>query len=299
MNVIVTGSNGFIGRHVCEYLQKKGCYIIGIGRQNQSQSSVNEYVQCDLSTNEVENIYNRLKVKRVDAVIHLAADMRREPHTVEVVTANCGGTQRILEMCRINEIPTFIQLSSLPLIGKPIQHPITEQHPIKPPTVYHITKYTEELLAEYANYTFGLRTVSFRISAPVGIGMNSKTIFPTFINRAIRGEDIVILGKGLRKQTYIHVKDIAQALYQAINTKVQGVYNLSSNNLISNYDLAVECKKVLKSQSDIVFMDAPNSMDDYIWDVSLEKISLDMGYIPEVNIDTAILEMADYYLTLG
>lgn len=109
---------------------------------------------------------------------------------------------------------------------------------MKPPTVYHVTKHTQELLADYASYTFGLRTVSLRICSPVGCGVNPKTIFPVFVNKALSGEDITIYGQGTRKQTYIHVKDIAQAIYRCIVSQAQGVYNLASYNLISNLDLA-------------------------------------------------------------
>lgn len=34
-------------------------------------------------------------------------------------------------------------------------------------------------------------------------------------------------------------------------------------------------------------------MDDYIWDVSLEKIHKELGYTPEVTIEEAILEYAE------
>lgn len=294
MNIIVTGSNGFIGKHVCGYLKEKGCYIVGVGRHEGSLAKVDEYVCCDLSSDDAKKICMNTAVKKIDAIIHLAADMRHEPYTVDVVTTNCGGTQRLLEMCEENGIPIFLQLSSLPVIGKPNEHPITENHSLKPPTVYHVTKHTQEMLAEYANYTFGLRTASFRISAPVGIGMNPKTIFPVFVNKALNSEDIVLSGKGTRKQTYIHVRDIAQALYKALNSNAQGVYNLSSNNLLSNYELAVKCKEVLKSNSHILISGKDDYMDDYVWDVSLERISRDTGYKPEVDIETAINELADY-----
>lgn len=290
--VLITGTNGFIAGHVCRYLRQRGYYVVGLGRHPQSLVPVDEYVCCDLGTDETLRILDNLKVKKLDAIVHLAADMRHEPYTVPVVTTNCGGTQRLLELCESRGIPAFVQLSSLPVIGHPVQHPITEDHPLHPPTVYHVTKHTQELLAEYANYTFGLRTLSFRISAPVGPGMNPKTIFPVFVNKALAGEDITLLGKGTRKQTYVHVDDIAQAIQKGIESDAHGVYNLASHNLLSNYELACRCKAVLGSDSNIVFSGREDPADEYVWDVSLERISAAIGYEPVVGIDEAIKEYA-------
>lgn len=291
--VLVTGSNGFIGNHVCSYLQSHGIFVIGMGRRNASKGNTDDYVQCNLLNDSVVEKLGEERCSEIDAVVHLAADMRHEPYTVDVTMTNCGGTQKLLELCEEQRIPKFLQLSSLPVIGKPQKHPITEEHAIRPPTVYHVTKYTQELLAEYANYTFGLQTMSFRISAPIGLGMNSKTIFPVFINKALRGEELTLLGKGTRKQTYIHVRDIAKALYLALESDGQGVYNLSSYNLYSNYELARKCIEVLGSKSDIVFLDKDDPMDDYTWDVSLQKIIMDIHFKPEVGMEDAIREYAN------
>lgn len=293
MNVLVTGSNGFIGNHVSKYLRSKGFYVVGLGRHKMSLAEVDEYISCDLATDEVKKIFDKMTVKHIDAVIHLA--VRYEPYTVEMVVDNCGSTQRLLELCGEKKIACFIQLSSLPLIGKPVQHPITEEHPIEPPTIYYVTKRTQELLANCANYTYGLRTVSFRISAPVGIGMNPKSIFPTFVRLAMNNEDLVLSGKGSRKQTYIHVDDIGQAIYRAVNSGAQGVYNLSSNNIFSNEELAKKCIEVIGSGSRICFNGEEDMFDGYIWDVSLDKIHKDMGYAPKVSIECAILELYGYF----
>lgn len=294
MRVIVTGSNGFIGHHVCAWLRKQGCYVIGVDLREACRAECDEYVCCDLFTDKVGRLLDDLKVDAVDAVVHLASDMRHEPYTVSVVGNNCVGVQRLLELCEEKKIPVFVQLSSLPVIGHaPTHHPITEDHPLKPPTVYHVTKHTQELLANYANYTFGLRTVSLRICAPVGEGVNPKTIFPVFVRKAINNEDIVLFGKGTRKQTYIHVNDIAQAIYKAIcSPAAQGVYNLASYNMISNHDLAKKCIELTGSASQIKFSGTPDPLDDVVWDISIEKIKSDMNYEPQVSIDDAILDYA-------
>lgn len=297
MNIIVTGANGFIGKHTVAYLKEKGCFVIGIGTRESSVSEADKYIQCDLSTDRMNDLSALLKeqgVESVDAVVHLAADMRHAPYEVEVVGHNCVGVQRLLEWCEQNAIKAFVQLSSLPVIGLPREIPITESHPIKPPTVYHATKHMQEVLAEYASYTYGLRTVSMRICSPIGPNDNPKTIFPTFVRNALAGDDIVLYGEGSRKQTYIHVRDIAQAIYKAINSEAQGVYNLASRNLISNYELAKKCIDVLGSSSEIVFSGKPDKLDGVVWEVSIDKLVNDTGFEPEVELDYAIREYAEF-----
>ena len=71
MNVLVTGSNGFIGTHVCRYLKDKGMYVIGMGRRAEATSKVDEYVCCDMSSDDIFEIPNKVSVK-IDAVIHKA-----------------------------------------------------------------------------------------------------------------------------------------------------------------------------------------------------------------------------------
>ena len=297
MNVLVTGSNGFIGSHTVEYLKNKGCYVIGLGRKEQSTCNVDQYISCDVDSEELANVFQTcMETAPIHAVVHLAADMRKEPYGVEIVSHNCVGTQRLLELCEKYQVKSFVQVSSLPVIGKPMEHPITENHPLQPPTVYHATKVMEELLANYADYHHGLRTVSFRISAPVGPRMNYRTIFPTFVKNAMENKELILSGRGTRKQSYVHVSDIAQAIYLAlISENAHGVYNLSSENLLSNYDLAKKCIEVLQSKSEIKFSGQDDYMDDYCWDVSLEKIQKDLGYEPKIGMEQAICELAEFF----
>lgn len=295
MNILVTGSNGFIGSHVAKYLKDSGHVVFGLGRSGYpaNESYVNDYIQCDLSTDDVKSVPLKTSV-RMDAVVHLAADMRKEPHCVEVVAANCCGTQRLLEMCENYGIKNFLQLSSLPVIGHPQIHPITESHPINPYTVYHITKITEELLAEYACKYHGIRTASFRISAPVGLRMNPNTIFPTFVRKALANEDIVLLGKGYRKQNYLAVNDIARCIDLSLkNEKVQGIYNLTSDLLVSNKELVTRIIDVLHSKSRIVYH-GEDVADNDVWDASIERLKRDSGYTPKAILEDMVIEYANW-----
>lgn len=55
----------------------------------------------------------------------------------------------------------------------------------------------------------------------------------------MRGEDIVINVKGTRRQNYIDVRDIAQAIEKLLITpNAVGVYNIGSDVTIFNIELA-------------------------------------------------------------
>lgn len=293
MNVLITGVNGSIGKHVCDYLRKQDCYVIGLGRNAEGYFNCNEYVCIDMSSSEVADLFSKVSVDKIDAIVHLAADVRHD-YKAEILGNNCVGTQRLLELCITKKIPVFVQLSSLPVIGTPNEHPITENHSVMPPTLYHVSKRTQEMLADFASYTYGLRTVSFRICSPVGIGVNPKTIFTTFVRKAVNGEDLHLIGKGNRKQTYIHVSDTAQAIYKAVCSSAQGIYNLASYNLISNYELAKRCVELTGSKSNIIFDDRADPEDGLSWDVCIDRLKRDTGFEPEVSIDEAIMELAEY-----
>ena len=216
MKILLTGSNGFIGRHAVRYLKERGHYVIGLGRSKESVSGTDMYIECDLSKEK-----DRSKLKRelkgdIDAVVHMAADMRKEPYTTNVVETNCVGTQGLLEICDEKKIRVFVQLSSLPVIGIPKQHPITEEHPTEFHSVYHATKAMQEHLAQYTYGHTGMATASFRISSPIGPGADERTIMPVFIKNAIYNRDIEIYGRGSRIQTFIHVDDVSAAMLEAL-----------------------------------------------------------------------------------
>lgn len=290
--VLITGSNGFIGKHVCRFFREKGVHITGTGRSDTSHSDADEYIRCDLARDDVGMLTDG---RTYDAVIHLATDSRVMPYAVESVTANCSGTQKLLDMCYTHGIKSFIQLSSLPIIGEPKILPIKEDHPIAPPSIYHATKAFQEYLCACAEKFYGLRTVSLRLVSPIGRDMRTQTIFPTFLLHALKNEKITVFGKGTRKQAYIYMPDVSEALYTAAVGEAHGVFNLAGGILISNYELAKMIVRCTGSSSEIVF-EGEDPMDSFVWDTDISKLENELGFSPRYrDMEKIIEEMAEYY----
>lgn len=300
MRFLITGSNGYIGKHTCNYLRDKENYIIGTGRKDSSFSICDQYIQCDFANDAVKDKLRATFERGIDGIFHIAADNRKEPYGIEVIKSNCIGTQALLELAEEYKVKNFIQLSSVPVIGTPKELPITPKHSLEPPTIYHATKCLQELLADYAYRSTKLRTVSIRIPSPMGIGVNPRYIFPTLIKKALRGEDIELYGTGSRKQTYVHVLDICKAMENAFyHENCQGVYVLGSPHLISNKNLAELVVKTLDSDSIIKYVDKPDPCDNQCWEIDYQPMEKEMCYHPKISLEEMILEYSEYLKNLG
>ena len=128
--------------------------------------------------------------QEIDIIVHCAAIITHDNYSNQLLNANCIGVQNIAEYANSIKCKQLVYFSSLPIIGKPSVIPITEEHPINPPTVYHITKYFGEqvlrlLLGEE-------RVVVFRIPSPIGRKTAPNKIVPVFVQNAIQNVDFNI-----------------------------------------------------------------------------------------------------------
>lgn len=300
MRFLITGTNGYIGRHTCNYLRSKGHYIVGTGRKEQSLSESDRYIQCDFAKDDIKAAFREVFENGIDGIFHIAADNRKEPYGIDVIKSNCIGTQALLELAEKYGVAGFIQLSSVPVIGMPRELPITPKHCLEPPTIYHATKCFQELLADYAFRNTGLRTVSIRIPSPMGIGVNPRYIFPTLIRKALQNEEIELYGTGSRRQTYVHVSDICRAMENAFyRENCHGTYVLGSPYLVSNKDLAELVVRTLGSDSAIVYANKSDPSDNQCWEIDYQPMKKDMNYHPEVSLEEMILEYSKYLKDSG
>ena len=69
MNVLVTGANGFLGRHIVSHLKKQGYFVKAMVRKTSNTQGMDKeiLVYADLLTSDFEDI-----TRNVDIVIHAA-----------------------------------------------------------------------------------------------------------------------------------------------------------------------------------------------------------------------------------
>jgi nucleoside-diphosphate-sugar epimerase len=197
----------------------------------------------------------------------------------------------MLELARRWEVASFVFLSSLPVIGRPLQSPITERHPVDPPSAYHASKLYGERLLELARHG-GTPAITLRLSAPVGPGMPDGRIMSVFVRRALAGDPLELSGQGTRAQDYVDVRDVAAAVTASLEKQAEGLLNVASGRCVSNLELARRCVGLLGSTSEVRFTGISDPDEGVRWEVSIQAAREQIGYVPECELEDSIAAVA-------
>lgn len=147
--VLVTGTSGFIGRHLCRHLLEKGYRVRGTYRgclANSSLSAVEWICTGDIGP---DTDWTNALIS-VDYVVHLAAlahqiGRRSEGRVEDFMRVNADGTRRLVEqMVAHPYIRRFLFLSSLGVMRAFSDSPITMSTPCIPDTDYGMSKLVAE-----------------------------------------------------------------------------------------------------------------------------------------------------------
>lgn len=287
MKILITGINGFVGSSLATILGKEN-YIIGTGTKESSIVEVDDYFRWNMGE---ESIPLEKIPDDIDVIVHAAANLDKDNMNEQLITTNCLGTHRIYQLAKQKKAEKVFYLSSIPIIGIPQVHPITENHPLTPQTMYHVTKLSGELILNQLIYE-GIEVIHMRLPSPIGAGMPVKTILPIFIKKAINGETIELVGKGSRRQNYLDVRDLGMLIARCLTMEeISGTYNIASAETISNLELAKLCVELTESDSNIEFLDMVDNADGQVWDVDSSKAVEQLGFRQQYTIQQSVKDI--------
>lgn len=282
--VLITGINGFIGHSMSELLKDKKEYeICGVGRGTVSREQIT-YVSCDIASDDFVRKMSR-SMEPCDIIIHAAASVDFRAYE-ECLRTNSIGTYHVCELAELWQSSQMIYLSSVPVIGVPLDIPVTEEHVVRPNTMYHLSKYFGEQMMPLA-MSRRIRQAILRIPSPIGRGMNMSSIVGVFLRRCLENKDLTVFGQGGRSQNYIDVRDLCASILCAVEKEADGLYLVAGGHSISNLELARKCIEVSGADSGIIFK-GEDPEEDLQWEISVEKARKELGYVPEYSLEESL-----------
>ena len=253
--VLVTGSKGYIGSHICKQLYNEGYGVVGVDRDNSSLDYNNYIAYQPCIDYDDFQLIDIIKKYRIETVIHTAATSLVGPSVKDPDTYyknNVDSLRQFLTICRNSGIRRIVYSSSAATYGDGYETFIEDivNNPISP---YGRTKMIGEwMLEDYCN-AYNMSAVALRYFNVCGAdaeGEFGQTTKPSHIisvamTRALKGESITLNGDtfdtvdGTCERDYIHVTDVAQANVCAMNADVDNfiAVNIGSGVGYSNLDI--------------------------------------------------------------
>lgn len=276
--ILITGAAGFIGTYVTEHLLAQGYDVVALTNSEKlnMQSERLTIVKVDICDEGIVKEVSQT-VGQCQTVVHLAADIH-VPGDGQTIQVNCLGTYHVTELANELKADKFVYMSSVPVIGKPTVVPVTEEHPLQPKTLYHITKLTGESIVDQVGRP-EMSKIILRIPSPVGRGMRQNAFLYRIIEQCRKGQDILLYGSGGRVQNYIDVRDIAEAVRLSVEKEAEGVFLIAGES-VSNLQAAEKCIACTNASSQITFSGVEDAEETDRWEISGKKAKEVLGYAP-------------------
>lgn len=217
MRILVTGGDGFIGKHIASHFRGKG----------------HDVVILDLPYDIVKRETCWLWVNRCDVILHLAAfvgvaESFEDP--TRCLMTNVVGTQNLVhaaEHCNIKRIIAASTAGAMVNSGSFMMHEANVAHPLSP---YGASK----LAMEGVLFSSKLSTCCLRLSNVYGPGCEHK---PNLIPRAFRAirtdAPLTVYGDGFQTRDYVYVDDVVDAFDRALSSDIEGLVNIASGKSYS------------------------------------------------------------------
>lgn len=238
MNLLVTGTAGFIGYHLAQALLARGDQVVGI-------DNLNDYYDVELKrarherlaqhagfTSVVADLADRRAVEQVFAthrpqrVINLAAQAgvryaAQNPHVY--VQSNIVGFLHILEGCRHNGVEHLVYASTSSVYGANTSMPFSEHQPTEHPlTLYAATKKSNELMAHSYAHLYGLPCTGLRFFTVYGPWGRPDMALFLFTRAILAGEPLKLFNRGRHRRSFTYVDDIVAGIVRALDCPSSG-----------------------------------------------------------------------------
>jgi UDP-glucuronate 4-epimerase len=253
MLCLVTGSAGFIGFHVTQYLLDRGEQVIGV-------DNLNPYYDVALKQARLAQLRGRARFEfhpvdvadpaamtglverhpEIDTIIHLAAQAGVRyslTQPLAYVEANVKGQVVLLEAARkLAMLKSLVYASSSSVYGANTKQPFSvEDRADHPVSLYAATKRASELMTESYCRLYNLPCTGLRFFTVYGPWGRPDMAAFLFADAILAGRPIQVFNEGRMARDFTYVDDIVPAIVAAAETAPAArgehrLYNLGNSH---------------------------------------------------------------------
>jgi UDP-glucuronate 4-epimerase len=333
MNVLVTGTAGFIGYHLARRLLEKGHRVLGLDNINayydvrlkyarlaetgidqgrigedipvrSSKYPSYEFIKMNIADNErLEQAFNG---RTFDCICHLAAQAGVRyslinPHTY--VESNITGFVNIIDLCRRGNIPHLVYASSSSVYGLGTAMPFsTGSDTEHPASLYGATKKSDELIAHSYSHLFRLPTTGLRFFTVYGPWGRPDMAAFIFAKAILEGRPIEIYNHGDMERDFTYVDDIIEGIVRVIEKPRPAppeetpfrIYNIGHGSPVKLLDFVSAIERSLGRPAIRQLLPMQPGDVRATW-ADTDGLLKDYGYVPTTTVLEGIERFIQWY----
>jgi len=303
-NVLVTGGAGYVGSVLVPRLLAAGhCVrvldLYAFGRESlagaRGQAGLEE-VEGDVRDNDAVS----RTLEGIDAVIHLACisndpSCELDPELTHDI--NYRAFEPLVRLSRERGVKRFIFASSASVYGISEAAQVTEEHPLKPVSLYNRYKaMCEEVLFRYQAPEF--TTVAVRPATICGTSPRQRLDLTVNIltTHAVERGEITVFG-GAQQRPNLHIDDMVDLYELLLQSPSAGVAGQAFNASYRNHTVAEVAdlvKQIVEGEMPgrrAITITTTPSNDPRSYHVCTDKIRTRLGYTPRRQIEEAVRDL--------
>lgn len=270
---LISGINGFLGRHLSDTLLRKGHKVAGIPRD------------LFIDTNALTHY---LIEARPDYIFHTGAYGHHYNHgdIDQMLATNVFNTYLLLKFSRQLPLKKFVYVGTSSEYGLKTRA-MSETDPLNPQGPYATTKACASLLTQMYDNTVVVRPFSL-----FGEGEAEWRFMPSVIKALKNGEHISI--SPFPKHDWIYVEDAAEAIVKVAESSLTGAVNIGMGKQYSNLEIIRMYEKIARKKLNFSETSGLRVYDTDHWVANISKLK-SIGYEVTYGLRCGLKRTYDYY----
>jgi GDP-4-dehydro-6-deoxy-D-mannose reductase len=301
MRVLVTGADGFVGRHLCAHLHQQGDEVVEALGPGAKKVGSN---QLKLDVADPKSVLAAVRVAQPEAVVNLAgfssvAKSNADPSRVWAVNA-LGPVNLLTAVREVNNKARVLLVGSGEVYGVlPVGVPATEDLPLRPLGSYGSSKVAAEVAGMQFWRAYGSDVVLSRAFNQLGRGQQSDFVVPS-LARQIQSigrrtsEPTIRVGDLQVVRDFLHVEDTVAA-YRILLTRGQAgaAYNVCSGVGRTIRSLLDEMLKLVHVEARVEVDSQRLRPSEIPWLVGDARRINELGWRPKSSVTQALKDVLE------
>ncbi len=298
--IILVGGNGFLGRHLCEFLDRRRESALVVSR-NPDKLFLEKFAPSlgTMTATEFASSLGQETLAQARAIVYLAwrsvpATFANEPSR-EIPENVQPSFEFFLRAASAAPKAKIVFLSSGGTIyGREGEEPKAETSPTHPISSYGLGKLMTEEALRFVGRSYGTHYAILRVSNAIGRWQRSEAqgIVAAALRAARDGVPLRLFGGGTQVRDFVDANDVAEAIYAACSdTRFEAAtWNIGSGVGLTIAEVLKKVSSVI-NQAVPIEQAAPRSVDVPYVVLDCQKVARELGWRARTPIEQSISDL--------